>query len=290
MESKWQIYGLLPDGTYPKTLYCRKGEGIGELLRGLGSKGLSYPVMAKPDIGQRGLSVRLLADECQLILYASRGRVDFLLQEYINYPLEVGIFYYRMPGEEKGHISGIVGKEMLAVTGDGISTVESLLRQNERYVLQLSALRRICGRKLDTVPGIGEMVQLSPYGNHSRGAKFLDCRDRITPRLETFIDELCRQIPGFYYGRLDIRFRSWDLLESGEDFSVIELNGAGSEPTHIYDPGHSLWFAWREIRRHLDILYAISRANVRRGHAGMSCGQGLKMLRDYSRHEKLISR
>jgi len=290
MESKWQIYGLLPEGTYPKTLYCRKGEGVGGLLRRLGDKGLSYPVMAKPDIGQRGLAVSLLEDECQLSVYALRSKVDFLVQEYVDHPLEIGIFYYRMPGEETGHITGIVEKEMLSVTGDGVSTVEALLRQNERYVLQLRSLRRTCSRMLNTVPGSGETIQLAPYGNHSRGAKFLDCGDRITARLEAFIDGLCRQIPGFYYGRLDIRFRSWDQLEAGEAFSIIELNGAGSEPTHIYDPGHSLSFAWREIIRHLDILYTISRENERRGHAGMGWWQGIRMLRDYSRHEKLISR
>jgi hypothetical protein len=179
---------------------------------------------------------------------------------------------------------------MLAVTGDGLSTVEMLLRKNERYVLQLAALRRICGRMLDTVPGVGEVIQLAPYGNHSRGAKFLDLSYRITPRLEAFIDGLGRRIPGFYYGRLDIRFCSWDLLEEGKAFSIIELNGAGSEPTHIYDPGHSLLFAWREIIQHLDLLYVISRENERRGHGRMSFWQGVKMLRDYSRHEKLITR
>jgi hypothetical protein len=129
---------------------------------------------------------------------------------------------------------------------------------------------------------------VAPYGNHSRGAKFVDCGDRITPRLSAVIDALCQRIPGFYFGRLDIRFWDWENLEAGKDFSVIELNGAGSEPTHIYDPRHSLGFAWREIRRHLDILFTVSRANARLGHSPMGFWQGVRMLRDYSRYEKLI--
>ena len=289
MESKRQIYGLMPDGVYPKTIYCKKDAAFGGLIRRIGELGLAYPVMAKPDIGQRGLSVKLLADECQLVLYAKRSKVDFLVQEYIDYPLEIGVFYYRIPGEEKGRISGIVGKELLSVMGDGRSTVEALLRKNERYVLQLPALRQGYGRMLGSVPAEGEVLRLAPYGNHSRGAKFLDCSDRITPRLEATIDAVCRRIPEFYFGRLDIRFCSWPQLEAGEAYSIIELNGAGSEPTHIYDPGHSLVFAWREIRRHLDILFAISRANARRGHVVMGFWQGVRMLRAYSKHEKLIS-
>lgn len=290
LESKKQIYDLMPKGVYPGTLFCPKGTRIGEIRRRLADLGLTYPLMAKPDIGQRGMGVALLKDECSLLLYAVRSKVDFLVQEYIDLPLEIGVFYYRMPGEQKGAITGVVGKELLTVTGDGRSTVEALLRQNERYILQLPALRRTVGRLLETTPASGETLELAPYGNHSRGAKFLDYSHRITPRLEAVIDDCCRRIPGFHFGRLDIRFRSWPLLEAGQAFSIIELNGAGSEPTHIYDPRHSVFFAWKEIKRHLDILYKVSRANRKRnGWLPMSWLEGIKMIRDYARHEKLIS-
>jgi hypothetical protein len=290
LESKKQIYDLMPKGIYPKTLFFGKGTRMDDIRHRLAASGLTYPMMAKPDVGQRGMAVELLKDECGLLLYTMRSKVDFLLQEYIDYPLEIGIFYYRMPGETKGNITGIVGKEFLSVTGDGQSTVEALLQQNDRYILQLPALRRRLGRRLQSTPVMGQRVELAPYGNHSRGAKFLDHSHRINPRLEAVMDDLCRQIPGFHFGRLDIRFQSWPQLEAGKAFSVIELNGAGSEPTHIYDPGHSLFFAWREIKRHLDILYKISRANAGQHHlVPMRFEEGLKMLRDYHRHEKLIA-
>jgi len=289
LESKKQIYDLMPAGVYPRTLYCRRGMRMDQIRLQLAIEGLKFPLMAKPDIGQRGMGVELLKDECALLLYALRSKVDFLLQEYIDYPMEIGVFYYRMPGEEKGVITGIVGKEFLSVTGDGRRTVEELLQQEERYVLQLRALRRTAGRRLERVPLRGEVVELVPYGNHSRGAKFLDETGRVSPRLERVIDELCRRIPGFYFGRLDIRFESWELLEAGAAFSVIELNGAGSEPTHIYDPRHSLFFAWKEIIRHLQILFRVSRASRRlHGLAPMGFWAGLKMLGEYRRHEKLI--
>jgi hypothetical protein len=289
LESKKQIYDLLPSGIYPNTVFCEKGTRMDDLRLRLAIAGLRFPLIAKPDIGQRGMGVELLKDECALLLYALRSKVDFLLQEYIDYPLEIGVFYYRVPGEEGGFVTGIVGKEFLSVTGDGRRTVEELLRQEERYVLQLRALRRKAGGLLRRVPARGERVELAPYGNHSRGAKFLDKTGRLTPRLERVIDELCCSIPGFYFGRLDIRFRSWELLEAGEAFSVIEVNGAGSEPTHIYDPRHSIVFAWKEIIRHLAILFRVSRESKRlHGLVTMSFWEGLKMLRDYHRHEKLI--
>ncbi|MDP4245407.1 MAG: NRDE family protein [Bacteroidota bacterium] len=290
MESKRQIYDLMPQGSYPGTVYCPKGRPVIAIRQSLQERQLKFPLIAKPDIGQRGMQVSLLKDECALYLYSARSKVDFLLQEYIDYPHEAGIFYYRRPGEPKGHISGIVGKELLAVRGDGQSTVEMLLRMNGRYALQIPALRAAYGHFLEQIPARGEEHLLVPYGNHSRGAKFLDWTDRVTPALETMIDAVCRRVPGFYFGRLDIRFASWEELCAGRKFSVIELNGAGSEPAHIYDPGHSIFFAWKEIIRHLRLLFDISRANARReGLTPMSMREGLNMLRDYAKHEKLIS-
>jgi hypothetical protein len=290
LESKKQIYDLLPAGVYPRTLFFRKGARMGDIRHRLAESGLQYPLMAKPDIGQRGMGVELVKDECGLLFYAMRSRVDYLLQEYIDYPMEAGVFYCRMPGHAKGTITGVVAKEFLSVTGDGYSTVETLLRRHERYILQLPGLRRVLGRGLQRVPAKGERLELAPYGNHSRGAQFLDHSHRITPRLEAVIDDLCRRTPGFHFGRLDIRFQSWSQLEAGEAFSVIELNGAGSEPTHIYDPGHTLFFAWKEIVRHLDILYKISRANAARQKlVPMSFREGVRMLLAYRRHEKLIT-
>jgi hypothetical protein len=291
LESKQQIYDLLPDGTYPRTVYCAKGSPVDNIRQLLAARGLDLPLMAKPDIGQRGLQVKLLRDECDLLVYAGRSRVDFLLQEYIDHRHEVGIFYYRIPGEPHGHISGIVGKEMLSVQGDGRSTIETLLSKKDRYILQLPLLRAIYGSGfLQQVPADGEEHVLAPYGNHRLGAKFLDWTGRITPELEQTIDALCRNIPGFYFGRLDIKFRSWNDLCAGRGFSVIELNGAGSEPTHIYDPAHTIFFAWKEIIRHLRLLYTISRLNARRHKLKpMTLTQGIRMLRNYAKHEKLIA-
>jgi hypothetical protein len=290
LESKKDIYDLLPAGSYPSTLFCPLGTEVGARTAGMRQKGLSFPLIGKPDIGQRGLKVKLLQTETELSAYANESKVDFLLQEYIDYPNEIGIFYYRIPGESTGHISGIVGKELLAVTGDGRSTIEELLLKQSRAVLQLPVLRRVYGAFLQKVLAAGLAFTLVPYGNHSRGARFVDRSAEIDPRLEQVVDELCRQVPGFYFGRLDIRFNSWEELRCGKAFSVIELNGAGSEPTHIYDPAHSLFFAWKEITRHLRLLYRISRANARQqGLHYMSTRAGWRMLRDYARHEKLIS-
>ncbi|MBO9611100.1 MAG: NRDE family protein [Dyadobacter sp.] len=287
-ERKSRIYALMPVGSFPETLLCEVGISREKVQSLLNSARLKFPLIAKPDIGERGVQVKLLKTEADLEDYRRSSQVDFLLQPYIDYPHEAGIFYHRMPGEPNGHVSGIVGKALLGVTGDGESDILTLIMRDDRAILQLPALRASLGDRIRSVPADGEEVGLVPYGNHSRGAKFTDLSHRITPALTQAIDQVCSAIPGFYYGRLDIRFKSWAELEAGRHFSIIELNGAVSEPTHIYDPEHSLFFAWKEIYRHWKILREISMANMRNGAPPMTFADGLKMIREHHRHVALM--
>jgi len=290
-EQKSDIYKLMPESFYPATILLRAGVKKQEMLSLMENRGLCFPVIAKPDIGERGVQVKLVENEQALFDYAKQSKVNFLVQEYIDYKLEAGIFYYRLPGEEQGHISGIVGKEFLNVTGDGCSTIKALLQKSGRHLLQLPALEKVYGAWLYTVLPKNKTAVLVPYGNHSRGAKFVDLQHRITPILEASIDNICKQVKGFYFGRLDIRFNSWEELEQGKHFSIIEVNGAGSEPTHIYDPAHSIWFAWKEIYRHWKLLQSISMQNVKLQQSSlMTFAQGIEMKAMHSLHTKLLQK
>lgn len=290
MESKREIYCLLPEGSYPSTLFIKAGTPAEEIIATVEKQALHYPLVGKPDIGMQGKSVQKLDNTDDLLAYALQSKVDFLVQEFVPYKNEAGIFYYRFPGEEKGHISGIVGKEFLKITGDGVSTMETLIRKDKRARLQLRVLRKNSADGLQRVLPEGEEFILVPYGNHVRGAKFLDFTDRVDEVLEQTIDAVCGQTDGFYYGRLDIRYNTWEELKQGRNFSIIELNGAGSEPTHIYDPKHSIFFAWKEIIRHLNLLYKISRLNHKQyKNPYMSLRSGVDMLCENKKYVKLIS-
>jgi hypothetical protein len=290
MESKDLIYDLIPQKYYPKTLYFKVGTGIEEINAAFTHQPFSYPLIAKPDIGGRGVQVKLVYNEEDLIAYIKQIKVDFLVQEYIPYKNEVGLFYYRLPGENKGHISGIVGKEFLTVKGDGSSTIKDLLIAEPRYLLQLSVLLQTEGELLTQVLPANESLTLVPYGNHARGAKFIDLSHLITDELTGSMDAVCKQIPGFYFGRLDIMYNNWEELSRGENFSIIELNGAGSEPTHIYDPSHSIFFAWKEIIRHWKLLYQIGKLNNQaNGTTYMSYKQGVDLLKRNSAYLKIVA-
>jgi hypothetical protein len=290
MESKKEIYDLIPQEFYPPTLFFKHNTSAEQILDSVNQKDLKFPMVGKPDIGMKGMMVKKLVDETELLTYAANSKVDFLVQEFIPFENEVGIFYYKYPNEEKGYISGIVKKEFLAVKGDGVLTVEQLLRKNKRAVLQLPILRRTEVDKMNIILKNNEELVLVPYGNHVRGAKFLDDSHLIDKDLTDLIDSLCKKINGFHYGRLDIRYNTWEELKQGKKFSIIELNGAGSEPTHIYDPKHSIFRAWKEIIKHLNILYRISKLNHQLQKTPyMTTRMGLDMFKQNSEYLKLLN-
>jgi sporulation protein YlmC with PRC-barrel domain len=289
MESKKEIYDLIPFEYYPATLFFKASSSVPDILALIKQRNLKYPLIGKPDIGMKGMMVKKLENEKELLSYVTNSKVDFLIQEYIPFKNEIGIFYYRYPNEEKGYISGIVKKELLAVTGNGVSTVEQLLLKNKRAVLQLPVLRKTEKDKMNIVLKKDEEFIVVPYGNHVRGAKFLDDSRLIDEELTKTIDSICKKVDGFYFGRLDICYNDWEELKQGKNFSIIELNGSGSEPTHIYDPRHSVFWAWKEIAKHWKILYRVSKLNHQLQNTPyMTTRMGLDMFKQNSEYVKLL--
>ncbi len=279
MESKKEIYDTIPSHLIPETILIQNTSSTQSLLNDLKLSNIKFPLICKPDIGLRGLGVAKISDEEQLVSYHKNCPTPYLIQSFIMLPLEAGIFYYRMPNETNGRISGIVYKEMLSVVGNGVHTLKQLILQEERAALQLQALEINYGKKLEYVPQLGEMYNLVPFGNHSRGAKFLDYSHKITDELNSTFNTIFKDIPEFHFGRLDIKFNSWEELIIGENICIIELNGSGSEPTHIYDPKHSIWFAWKELLKHQNILYKISKQKNKSGTPYLTLQNGLSIIK-----------
>lgn len=279
MESKKQIYDLLPKKYYPKTILIQENTDLKKIVDKVVEKEIYFPLIAKPDIGLRGSGVKKIKTVSELKEYAEKANFDFLIQDLIPFKNEVGIFYVRHPHQKNGKITGIVSKEFLIVIGDGKSTIEDLIKQTPRFQLQLDVLKEEYGDQLHLILQKGETINLVPFGNHARGAKFLDGSDWITPKLTKMINEVATQIPEFYFGRFDIMYNTFEELERGENFQIVELNGAASEPTHIYDPKHSVWFAWKELARHITYMYEISVENHKMGVPYLDYKVGMREYR-----------
>jgi len=279
MESKKEIYDIIPGEYIPKTILFNTNATPEDIIASAKGHAIKLPFIIKPDVGMKGLGVQIVESEIELDGYLKNSKNDFLVQEFISFKKEVGIFYARMPGEEQGQITGIVYKDFLSVLGNGESTLLELIKKNPRSYFQLAALKKMYGEKLKKVLRKNEKLTLVPYGSHTRGAQFIDITHQVNSQLLETMNSICKKIDGFYFGRLDVMYNNWEELCAGKNFSIIELNGAGSEPTHIYDPSHSLFFAWKEIIRHWYLLYKISAINFKMGHPYLSFTEGKAMYK-----------
>lgn len=251
----------------------RGGEPAARLARArdfLEREGLSFPVVVKPDIGQRGSGVRIVQDTDELAraLEAARS-LDLLVQEHAP-GHEFGVFYVRHPNEARGRVFSITEKRLPHVLGDGRSTLETLILRDARAVCAAPTYFALHSDRLDHVPAAGESVRLAQIGNHCRGALFLDGDALRTEALELALDRVCVPAAGFYFGRFDLKVRDVEDLKAGRAFKIVELNGLTSEATHIYDPKHGLFAAYRVLFAQWRQAFTIATHNARAGAATTS--------------------
>lgn len=290
-ESKKEMYEQLPQNSFPKTIYILQDTDFDTVKKKVFDEaGFTYPFIVKPDIGMKGILFRKIDNEEQLHKYHHRIPVEYIVQDLIELPVEVSVFYYRHPTQHKGTISGFIQKELLEVTGDGASTLWELILKHPRAKFRLEEMRHRHEHRLDRVIEPGHKFYLSYAGNHNRGAKFIDLSKEIDEQMLKTFDELSHYTDKFYYGRYDIKCSSIEDLKQGKNYSILEFNGCGAEPNHIYDAGLTIWQAYAEILKHWKVLYHISRYNHKNGTPYWSFKKGWEHLRESQRHFKLLEK
>lgn len=276
----------MPQPYYPLTLVVTPGSSEEALLQQV-QKMFQAPFVVKPDVGMMGILFRKIENTDQLLQYHRRMTAPYLVQAFVPYPQEVSVFYCRLPSHKQGKITAVIQKNLLQVTGNGKDTVLQLLQQAEGAAAFLPAIQRQQGRQLETVLPPGQVHCLSNVGNRMNGATFVDLTALVDDDLLRLFDEI--SLPGqFCYGRYDIKCQSLESLKKGRDFLILEFNGAGSIPNHIYTPGVTLWRAWREVALHWQWLYRISKIHHQKGVPYWSFSKGLRFLRQAKRHFKQL--
>jgi hypothetical protein len=220
----------------------------------------------KPDTAQRGAGFKKVGSFEEAERYLAEVSTPLVLQRYVEGPKEAGIFYYRFPEEPKGHVFGITRKEFPFVVGDGTHTVRELIELDPRARLIAQTYLARFKERADKIPAMGSQIRLVEAGNHCQGCIFQDGGDLNTEDLRATFDRISQRLPGFYVGRYDVRYQDNEELRAGTGFKIIELNGAASEATNIYDEKNSLWSAYATLYRQWRLVYQIGAANRHRGH------------------------
>lgn len=231
---------------------------------------IDFPIVAKPDIGERGKNVQLINNQLEWERYANKYK-NFIVQKYIDFPFEFGVFYAKLPTQKTGKILSITAKNFLEFIGDGKTSLREFIESDARAYFNKSYLYMKFHDQQELVLEKGEKLLLEEIGNHNRGTYFYDATHLITSNLESNINKISQAIDGFFYGRFDVKTKSLEDFKRG-NFVVLEVNGSNSEPTHIYDKNYVLIKSYKEVYRHLKIQYQIAQFNINQGYKPATFG------------------
>lgn len=198
---------------------------------------ITFPFVCKPDIGCRGSGVKLVHNPQQLANIIANYPIGsaLLCQKLASCEPEAGVFYVRDPETGKGEIVSLTFKFSPWVRGDGRRTLAELVAEDERAGELLHLYRERHQSHWHRVLQAGEKFRLVFSASHCRGAVFQDARTHITPELTAAVHEILSDLPGYHYGRLDVKFPDIASLRQGKGIEIVELNGASSESIHIWD-------------------------------------------------------
>ncbi len=284
--SKFEILEQLHPKYLPKTILLNIVRQKEVVLEKMAEQNIFFPIILKPEEGERGWRVEKICSEKELDQYLVSAPKKLLLQEFIDLPEEYGVMYYRLPSQKKGFISSLMKRDFLAVTGDGSATLLELLYQSKRCSHHLARLKQKFQNELNVILSFGEKKILEEIGNHNRGTAFLNLNDLINSDLVLAFDQVSTPLHEWYFGRYDVKTKSLEAMIEG-DFQVIEVNGVNSEPAHIYDSSMSLLKAYRDLFIHWNIILKISIENRKRGFKAAPMLDVYRSLRDHFRDKAL---
>jgi len=282
-EGKRQIYEQLPEAYCPKSIFIKPGIPFSEVMEKVKAKAFQYPFIVKPDVGMKGILFRKIESPAQLEQYHRHMPADYIIQEFLDLPLEVSVFYCRWPDSEKGQVTAMIQKNLPEVYGDGRSTLGQLIESHEDAGDLAGRLKAELNERWNEILPVGEKYCLSHVANLFHGARFIDLHHHIDEKLTQLFDFISLQNQ-FYYGRYDIKCTSVEEMKQGKNFYILEFNGAGSVPNHIYAGRYNILSAYKEVLKHWRMMYDISRYNHKHGHPMWSLKKGHYFLQESKKH------
>lgn len=288
-QEYFQIMGPLALGACAEHVCVTvdKDTTLADLINAMDDRGLRFPVVAKPDLGWCGYGVNKIANAAALAQYLGGYPINetLLLQRYLPEDGEAGLFYAREPAHPEGVLIGVLLRHYPQVIGNGHDTLARLVATDARLLRSASTGFHGAGHDPDYVPRHGEKVRLSMVASTRVGGRYEDATGQVTAALRRRVDAIARDMTDFYIGRFDVRFTTLEALQRGE-FTIMEVNGAGSEAVHAWDPKYSIREVYRMVFAKQRLLFRIAEANRRNGHRPI---RKITLARLYLRQQKLMA-
>jgi membrane protein DedA with SNARE-associated domain len=286
LESKNEINKLMDDREdfFLKTKLIHKDTAYEERIKIL--EYFDYPLILKPDFGQRGKGVFLAETKEQALKYLKSAEYNVIAQKYSRYQNEIGVFLYKDCSDtESIKLFSVTEKKFPYVTGDGLSTIKDLIAKDGRAKFCYGIYKKRLKDKVHLVLKKGEIFHLAFAGNHAQGTEFIDSTDDYidTPLIKKLGDVL-NKIDGLNICRFDIKYESKDFIKEGKGFHIIEINGSGAESTNIYDKKFSYFSAYKVLYNQWELMFKIGKKHQLLSKQRIS---GIDLLKEFRKYKKI---
>lgn len=258
-EKKSDIYSLIPDQYLPTTRVYR-GDTQANLsaIRDV----FEFPLIVKPNVGYRGFLVKRVDDATQLAkVIAEFEDKEYIVQDFLKEPREYSVLYYYVDESDFG-VSSLVEKHLPFIVGDGLRNVQQLILALKNPFLNMDWVMKRNEQELSDIPEKGKRMIVDHIGNYARGSKFESLNAEIDDQLVESMRAFYKQVKGMQFCRMDVKADSLMALKQG-DFKILEINGAKSEPLHIYDRKSSFLDVAKITHRHWTTLFRVVKKNIR---------------------------
>lgn len=208
---------------------------------------IEFPVIVKPNLGVMAAGVQKFNDVESLLEFLVDIPVDYVIQPYIDRPLEFNINYYKFP-DRPGELLDLSQRVLPRVVGDGVHTVGELIDQNDYWYYHREKVKSSCKVDLNSIPLKNKVVRLNVTATGTGGSLFLDSRHLIT---DTLIDKINKHTEGadFYFGKFDFKVSSVEELQQGKGLLMLEANPVIAEVNYVFDRKYSYQDA-KEVMQH----------------------------------------
>lgn len=253
------------------------------LLPVLKQKKLSFPLFIKPVQGERAAGVQFLPSEADLLALELETEREYLLEDAVMTQSEFCISVVRDITTQKFHIFSLTERVIPTVTGDGQHSIAELIqtlplteaqKQKVLGALEADFLTTVLPKGLDQVvvrtASISYGTEYVRYDHTLSKAKL----QAITEQINTVLTAAS----GFNVGRFDIKADALDDLVSG-NFKVVELNGIGGMPTHVYERHLSLIQKQTILDEYFTLLNDLAQQLIQTGKQPMGFWTAIRHLR-----------
>ena len=279
-DSKFHIMQHVPEHLKPKTVLIRQGDNFNVVENAI--RQFTFPLVAKPDIGEGGFKVKIISNIYELIDYHWRNNMDYLIQSYCHAQHELTLLCHKHA--DGFVIDSIVERLPFKVLGDGQSSIKQLMLKSDAGFYNQARLKKQFGERLHEVPANGEEVLAGSIGNWDYGANSIERPQLNTPEVQKQLNRMMSEIKIFNYARIDFKCHHYMDLMHG-NIQILEINGVKGEPVQIYDGRYSLWQAYKIIFKQWNIIRQLSLLNIKNGAVCPGAIKGFKILFKHAMHK-----